>query len=239
MIGPICRCGQPHAMPELTLYCWPPGTFVSYRVDTSVLPAGLSADDARAAIEAGIAVWPQVCGVRVGVDQSPTAVPRVWIRFAAIDPTLVELGLTQLPSQGVAQVLMQLNAQVPWTMDELAKVAMHEFGHALGFVHTTGRAAVMNAFYDPAVDGPQRDDVVQALARYPRPVAPPPAPPPPPTTALPTLTVERSLSIDATFAEAGESILGVAIASAAPLAIPLRVPAVGTYRFTIEFESSP
>jgi hypothetical protein len=55
------------------------------------------------------------------------------------------------------------------------------------------------------------------------------------TSALPTLSPGRSLVIDATFAEAGDTILGLAFASAKPVVIPLRIPTAGTHRFTIEF----
>jgi hypothetical protein len=227
-----CHCGRPE-LRDTAIYRWAPGTLVTYWLRTDPLPAGLSWSDALSAIVAAADVWPQVCGVQTASGTGEAA--HVLIEFATLDPSGVELGLTQLPT-GVDQVTMQLNIDVAWTVEELAQVAMHEFGHALGFVHTTATPAIMNPIYQPQLAGPQPDDVAQALERYPL-AAPAPAPVEP--AAVPTLTVDRSLAIDAIFTEAGDTVLGIAVGAAAPVAVPLRIPAAGAYRITVELEAAP
>jgi hypothetical protein len=56
------------------------------------------------------------------------------------------------------------------------------------------------------------------------------------SSTLPTLTVGRSFTVDVTFIEPGDTVLGLALGAAAPLVLDLRVPSRGTFRFTIEFE---
>lgn len=53
---------------------------------------------------------------------------------------------------------------------------------------------------------------------------------------LPTLTTDRELTIATTFEEAGDSRFGIAFGTNAPLAIPVRIPIPGKYRFTITLE---
>ena len=71
----------------------------------------------------------------------------------------------------------------------------------------------MNPVYQPQLAGPQPWDVQQALAHYPL----APAPAPGEVAAVPTLTVDRQLAIACTFAEAGDSILALALGTAAPM----------------------
>ena len=131
-LGPNSRCSHPAAMAEDSPYGWPAGTLVTWHLDTSALPAGLTAGLVEQAIAAAVAAWPAVCGVQVARDDQAGDAPHVVIQFAPIDPALVVLGLTELPAAGVEQVTMQLNSQVAWSADELRKVSEHEFGPRSG-----------------------------------------------------------------------------------------------------------
>lgn len=63
--------------------------------------------------------------------------------------------------------------------------------------------------------------------------------PPPAIAAVPTLTTDRDLTIATTFEEAGDSLFAIAFGTNAPLAIPVRIPIPGKYRFTITLEYVP
>ena len=52
--------------------------------------------------------------------------------------------------------------------------------------------------------------------------------------AVPTLTTDRELTITTWYEHAGDSVLGIAIGSQTPFAIPVRIPFPGRwYTFTI------
>lgn len=121
------------------------------------------------------------------------------VQFFGLDPTGVELGLTELPVSGTTQVRLQLNSLVPWTGQELAEVATHEFGHALGLGHCQdGELAIMNPVYNPGLGTLQPWDLGQIDERY-------PSATPPPTTGTVTIRVDApgSRMIELDFAAAG------------------------------------
>lgn len=48
----------------------------------------------------------------------------------------------------------------------LRAVAAHEFGHSIGLMHTAVPNSLMNAIYNPAITGPQADDIAGAGFQY-------------------------------------------------------------------------
>jgi hypothetical protein len=215
MIRPGARCQYPVQQADSVLR-WPPGEIVTWCLAaTSPLPPGWTHEKTEAILGAGIAVWPACCAVDVEptTDEQTACVVAV---FVALDPSGIELGLTDLPS-GQPQSLLRLNLDDQWTEEELAQVAMHEFGHALGLVHCNSTVhAVMNPIYQADLLGPQSWDIAQAKLRYPDrgpPILPAPTPTPPDSAARPQVTLHvlqpGSIALSLDFEEAGDYLVTV------------------------------
>ena|GEM_PF-3336557 len=177
---------------------WPAGTLVTWYLDPSSVPLGLSYSETLKAITAGIGIWPQVCGLQAARVNSPEQA-RVFISFRPIDGSNGILGQTQLPCEGLSNVqhTMQLDNVERWDADFLRRVVMHEFGHAIGLEHAPdGTVAVMAKYYDRSLDYPQPWDVAEAQKRCGPAPANQPTPAPKPvsqTVTLPQIPVNIQL----------------------------------------------
>jgi hypothetical protein len=161
-----CRCShRPRTDAEQALLRWPPGTLVTWSVDASALPPGVTPALAFSAASFAAAQWAGVCGAALAYVADPAAA-RIAISYAAIDPTGRILGLTEEPEPGVAQVRMRLNNGVYWDPHELTQVNAHEMGHALGVGHSDPTAAVMFSVYQPQFSALQPWDIAEAQAQY-------------------------------------------------------------------------
>jgi Ca2+-binding RTX toxin-like protein len=53
-----------------------------------------------------------------------------------------------------------------WNASSFLAVAAHEIGHAIGIRHTSVAGSLMEPFYNPAITGPQADDIAAAQTIY-------------------------------------------------------------------------
>jgi hypothetical protein len=109
-----------------------------------------------------------------------------------------------LPDGSDSQLLMEFDLDETWITDSkqrgvlMLNVAAHEFGHALGLVHSTLPGALMAPYYNPLVAEPQQnDDITKVQALYGRPTqVTTQEAPKPKSTCTHTITVVGPVLVD-------------------------------------------
>jgi hypothetical protein len=73
-------------------------------------------------------------------------------------------------------------SKTPGNKIDLLAVSTHEFGHGIGLSHLQAPGSLLNPYYVPGLQKPQKADIAEAQARYGKPVEEPkPLPTPTPT----------------------------------------------------------
>lgn len=139
--------------------------------------------DWESEIEAALQSWSDVCGVTfqqvadAGLDFNDPAATNGHIRIGghAFDGAFGVLahGYYPPPNGSTAAGDVHFDTGESWQTPanpggtiNLRAVAAHEFGHSLGLMHTGVPNSLMNAIYNPAITGPQADDIAGAQAQY-------------------------------------------------------------------------
>lgn len=191
---PRCGCSDIQMLRgrgAASLNQWPRGFVV--RVWLGDLPQGtLTPADWADIYRDALKSWSDVCGFKWQLVTSKPA-DGISVFSENEDGPGKVLAWCELPTAGVRLYRMKLDESERWVKSGNAGiiascVVTHELGHGIGLDHiaeTTGKA-LMNPYYDPAVNKPLSLDIVQAKLRYPDAV-PAPAPTPDPTpTPVPT-----------------------------------------------------
>lgn len=150
--------------------------------------ASLGGVELSAATKLALDGWNKVCGINLQLTANPKTA-HITITQGSIDGPAGTLAYSGLPCGFTIaqwqQILQKYDTGEMWTLAEnppdgkidAVRVIAHEIGHAIGISHL-GEGSLMAATYSKFYRWPQRDDIVQALARYPRRAVPPPVDPP-------------------------------------------------------------
>lgn len=158
-------------------YGWPRGTTLTYWIDAVTgCPPGLDPAQAEAQIAAAPLAWEAVCGIRFQrvSDRAQANIVTTWDATVALVDDDYDLARTDLPvAGGPAQLRNRLNPEprAGWTLPRLYLAEIHEFGHAIGQVHSpAGLRSIMSAYLDESLSGPTVFDENNARADYGPPV---------------------------------------------------------------------
>jgi hypothetical protein len=144
-------------------------TDLRYRVLNTL--EGFSTNEIRSAIQAAFKAWADVTPLTFTEVSSGRA--DITIEFGSIDGPLNVLGQACPPSSPCAGQT-QFDAEEPWTLGaasgrreiSLLAVLTHEFGHAIGLLHSNDTRALMYAAYSPYNLKPGADDIRGAQRLY-------------------------------------------------------------------------
>ncbi len=146
--------------------------------------------DLEEAVEQALGYWNDVCGIELQLTANARTA-HIAITQGRIDGPSGTLAMSELPcgftDQNYRTLRQQYDAQEFWTMAEnppngkidAVRVIAHEIGHACGMSHGAP-GNLMAAMYSAQIRRPQRGDIIEMLARYPR-LHPRPTPVPLPT----------------------------------------------------------
>lgn len=202
-------------------------------------PAGLTAAEARAAIEAAAEIWPTVCGAAfqevtepdqadllVSIEFSLDSAVERYPGQAAAWAEGTEVGLTDEPVTGSQPPYrMRLNAVNVngWTAQTFQDTALHEFGHSIGIDHQQPPSCI-SAVEDPSIHAPQLIDIAVAQSLY--------GPPVEDLTAPDLAHLQTTQTFELTASEPGHYSLDLSKNTFA-------IPAAGTYLVTVTVEPKP
>ncbi|GEM_PF-955508 len=142
---------------------------VTYRIENS-LPQ-FNAQDVNNVLAQAFQSWANV--TLLTFQQVSSGKTDLDIKFAPIDGPLNILGETCPPSSPCSGQI-QFDSEEPWTLGQpngyrdisLLGVASHEFGHAIGLLHSSDGNALMYPSYNPNNLQPGADDIRGAQALY-------------------------------------------------------------------------
>lgn len=144
-------------------------TNITYRLENG-LP-GFSAQESRTVIQEALQSWASVTPLTF--QEVTSGQSDLDIQFAPIDGALNVLGETCPPSSPCAGQV-QFDSDEPWVLRQptgyqdisLLGVASHEFGHAIGLLHSSDASALMYPTYSPYNLKPAQDDIQGAQRLY-------------------------------------------------------------------------
>lgn len=137
-------------------------TNVTYRVENTL--SNFNAQDVKTTIRQAFQSWANVTPLTFQEVTSGNA--DLDIKFAPIDGPLNVLGETCPPSSP-CHGQIQFDSEEPWTLGaphgyqdiSFLGVASHEFGHAVGLLHSSDTSALMYPSYNPRNLQPGADDI--------------------------------------------------------------------------------
>jgi hypothetical protein len=168
---PFCGCPDALLRIETGHDRWPDAHVTWALAGPWDLP-GLSRADVEAVFGWAWSAWAGVCGVRPERVADPNAA-RVVIRLGTIDGPGRILAWSELADGTDRSKQQRYDRSEAWTVAEspadgrtdLARVACHEIGHALGLPHLA-EGNLMQPLYDPHIRTPRAGDVDEAVRRY-------------------------------------------------------------------------
>ncbi len=144
---------------------------ITYRIENT--EQGFNAQDVRNTIAQAFQSWANVTPLTF--QEVTSGQSDLDITFAPIDGPMNVLGETCPPSSPCSGQI-QFDSQEPWVMGAASgfgvqqisflAVASHEFGHAIGLLHSSDTGALMYPEYNPNILQPEADDVRGAQALY-------------------------------------------------------------------------
>ncbi len=144
-------------------------THVTYRV-INALP-NFSAQDTLTVIQEAFQAWANVTPLTF--ERVTSGASDITIQFASIDGPMNVLGETCPPSSPCSGQV-QFDSDEPWALRQpngyqdisFLAVASHEFGHAIGLLHSSDSTALMYPEYSPYNLKPGPDDIRGAQRLY-------------------------------------------------------------------------